>query len=469
MRLRAFTILGLAILIALTAFPGQVHAATFIVNKTADTNDGACDADCSLREAIIAANALAGVDTITVPAGTYILTIAGTSDDASETGDLDIADDLTIIGAGPSITIIDGGGLERVIEILPGSLVNISGVTIQNGNDSGMGGGIFNAGTLTLINSAVSNNTAEFLGGGIGNFGAGSLTLDRSTVSGNTSGAPTGGGISNNGDTVSLIAINSTVSGNSSGISNNGSGGTIMLTNVTVSGSIFAFAGSVTLVNTIITNPGGTACISVPGATFTSGGHNLASDETCGLTEPTDLPNTDPLIGPLRNNSGPTKTHSLAPGSPAIDAGDDNAAPPTDQRGVIRPQNAASDIGAYEVAPCQLDMTLDYADGTLTMDFDVGTAEPALWVTWLFILGFPAFPIWSEPLEAIDPPEHFEVSIPDFPSLGKVWFLTVLATSEGVTCFDSESVDTGTSPSFMPSVSELREVTSGPSMAVPIN
>ena len=156
MRLRAFTILGLAILIALTAFPGQVHAATFIVNKTADTNDGACDADCSLREAIIAANALAGVDTITVPAGTYILTIAGTGDDASETGDLDIADDLTIIGAGPSITIIDGGGLERVIEILPGSLVNISGVTIQNGNDSGMGGGIFNAGTLTLINSAVS-------------------------------------------------------------------------------------------------------------------------------------------------------------------------------------------------------------------------------------------------------------------------------------------------------------------------
>ena len=78
----------------------HAQAATFTVTKTADTNDGFCDADCSLREAIIATNALPGADTITVPAGTYTLSIAGTFEDAAATGDLDITDELTFSGAG---------------------------------------------------------------------------------------------------------------------------------------------------------------------------------------------------------------------------------------------------------------------------------------------------------------------------------------------------------------------------------
>ena len=84
-------------------------------------------------------------------------------------------------------------------------------------------------------------------------------------------------------------------------------------------------------------------------------GHNLDSDGTCGLTEPTDLPNTDPLLGPLADNGGPTLTHALLPTSPAIDAGScmavDGSPVTTDQRDATRPQGAACDIGAYEVQP----------------------------------------------------------------------------------------------------------------------
>ena len=120
-------------------------------------------------------------------------------------------------------------------------------------------------------------------------------------------------------------------------------------------------------------------------------------------------------------------------------------------------------------ATCILDMTLGYADGTLIMNFEVGTTEPALWVTWLFILGFSAFPIWSEPIEAINPPEHFEVSIPEFPSLGEVWFLTALVTSEGVKCFDSGSVDTGAPSSDTPSASELRSLLLRSGVSLPNN
>src|SRR5215216_4717200 len=94
------------------------YAATYSVTKTADTAVGACDSDCSLREAIIAANAAPGADTITLPAGTFTLTRAGAGEDAAATGDLDIAGDLTIAGKGAGTTIIDGGGIDRVVDVI---------------------------------------------------------------------------------------------------------------------------------------------------------------------------------------------------------------------------------------------------------------------------------------------------------------------------------------------------------------
>ena len=82
----------------------------------------------------------------------------------------------------------------------------------------------------------------------------------------------------------------------------------------------------------------------------TSLGHNLiGTSDGCGFTPAAgDLVNANPLLGPLQDNGGPTKTHALLEGSPAIDAGDNASCPATDQRGVARLQRAACDIGSYE-------------------------------------------------------------------------------------------------------------------------
>jgi hypothetical protein len=81
------------------------------------------------------------------------------------------------------------------------------------------------------------------------------------------------------------------------------------------------------------------------------GGHNLCSDASANFTMPNSRNNVDPLLEELTDNGGPTPTMALRLGSPAIDAGDDSACPPSDQRGVPRPQGFACDIGAYELAP----------------------------------------------------------------------------------------------------------------------
>jgi len=376
-----YLVAGLAVLAAMVAAPAKpASAATYTVTKTEDTADGACDADCSLREAIIAANGIPGADTITLPADTYTLTIPGIGESAAATGDLDITDDLTINGAGAASTVIDGGAIDRVFTIDPngsGIAAEISGVTVQNGNTATNGSGIFNAGTLTLTGVTISGNTAAYSGGGIYNYDS-TLTLTNSTVGGNAA-AVDGGGIYNWGGTLTLT--NSAVSGNTAvddagGVYNEGtatlamtnvtvsdntatgSGGGILtvataaLTNVTVSGNtapygagIYNFGGTATLTNSIVANGiSGGDCY----GTITSGGHNLDSDGTCGLTGTGDISNTGPMLGPLADNGGPTKTHALLIGSPAIDAGDDGACPATDQRGVARPQGASCDIGAFE-------------------------------------------------------------------------------------------------------------------------
>jgi CSLREA domain-containing protein len=104
------------------------------VNTQDDTNDGTCDANhCSLREAIIAANAAVGADTIIVPAGEYNLTIDGTGEDFSATGDLDTRDDPTINGAGADQTGIHGPANDTVFHIQSSNIVTISGLSIDNG------------------------------------------------------------------------------------------------------------------------------------------------------------------------------------------------------------------------------------------------------------------------------------------------------------------------------------------------
>jgi CSLREA domain-containing protein len=367
------------------------NSATFMVTKTADTNDGTCDDDCSLREAIIAANVASGADVITLPAATYILSIAGMDENAAATGDLDITDDLTISGADTSNTIIDGGAIDRVFDIYRSTAnVNISAVTITNGlvtDDTGgglqnkgvlmldhvtvtgnvvngtdayaVGGGIRNGGETTVTNSTISNNQAD-RGGGIFNAGSAILDLRDTTINGNT--ARVGGGLQLYG---TAVLTNATVSDNSSSgvggglalydaavtlinctVASNSSGGNNALT-VWGDGTTF------TLKHTILANSVGNCYVNY-GGSIKSDGYNLDSDGSCGLAGPGDLSNMDPLLGPLQDNGGPTHTHALLTGSPAIDAGDNVGCPSTDQRGIARPKdgdsdcNAVCDIGAYE-------------------------------------------------------------------------------------------------------------------------
>ena len=230
---------------------------TLMVTKEADTNDGACDIDCSLREAIIVANSSVGLDTIILPAGTYTLGIPGMQEDASATGDLDITDDLTISGAGRASTIIDGGGLDRVFNVLCkpvlpgltpprscgpdfGSAVEIAAVTIRNG-DTGTGGGLETKGAVILTGVAITNNRAA-VGGGIFVRG-GTLTIRNSVIADNTA-ETTGGGVHSQG---TLAVVSSTISGNTAGRSGGGilhtDSGRLTLTNSTISGNAVELGG----------------------------------------------------------------------------------------------------------------------------------------------------------------------------------------------------------------------------------
>lgn len=201
--------------------------ATFLVNTPLDVL-GHTNGMLSLRQAIIDANATPAADTITVPTGSYTLTRSGAGEDACLTGDLDINGPLTINGAGAGKTVIDGGGLDRVFQVLSGP-VSLSGMTIQGGNaslgdtsmGSGKGGAVANFATLTVSDSIISGNHA-YDGGGIYNVYPASLTIHNSTLSGNT--AKWGGGIANYG---TLAIDTSVISANSAdqdggGISNHG-------------------------------------------------------------------------------------------------------------------------------------------------------------------------------------------------------------------------------------------------------
>ena len=281
----------------------------------------------------------------------------------TNTGTMTIAN-TTVSGNSTPGSVRKGGGIYN-----NGGPLNITNSTVSGNTAVQGGGGIYNIGTVTITDSTVSGNKAETSSGAGGIFNdSGTVTLTNSTITGNSAEGGHGGGITNTG---TMTIANTTVSGNSTpgsvrkggGIYNNG--GPLNITNSTVTGNsansngggIHNNSGITELVNTIIaenTASSGPDCSGSP----TSLGYNLIGDDTgCGFTAaPGDLVGDganpiDPVLGPLQDNSGPTETHALLPGSPAIDAGDDGAAPATDQRGVARPQGPTSDIGAYEFEP----------------------------------------------------------------------------------------------------------------------
>ena len=165
--------------------------ANYTVTKTTDTNDGVCHpSDCSLREAVLNANVCSGSHTITVPAGSYTLTIPGIDEDLGKTGDLDITEDLTIIGTGaPSIN----GGIERSFHIHSEATVTFDHIWLTDGSAI-FGGGLINEGVTTLNSFTCNYNSVAIPPGGMGDamggciFNTGELTIHGGEFLANTAG-----------------------------------------------------------------------------------------------------------------------------------------------------------------------------------------------------------------------------------------------------------------------------------------
>jgi CSLREA domain-containing protein len=356
--------------------------ASLSVTTTADTNNGACDADCSLREAVIAANASPGNDTVVVPAGTYELSLGGRDEDGAASGDLDITDPLTIEGASTDGTILDGGLIDRVFHIDPlgagGVAASLSDLTIRRGAvGDRSGGGIASFGDITLRRVRLSSNRGEgsaaldawgttlieastITGNGVTNWAVGNggtMTVRSSTVSATTGFTDAGHGFSNQG---SLTIENSSVSGNDGRGIDSSEEAFVRVDSSTITGnggvSLASGGGDASVGNSILA--GGVTngdCLDPVRRQVFSRGHNLVNAGAhgiCGFTSaPSDVLNADPKLGALAANGGPTETHALLSGSPAVDAGDDAACPATDQRGIARPQGPRCDIGAFEAEP----------------------------------------------------------------------------------------------------------------------
>jgi uncharacterized repeat protein (TIGR01451 family) len=368
----------LALTLALSC--AAVRAQDFAVKITADTVDATLDglcADaagkCSLRAAIQEANHLGGADTITLPAGVFTLALSGAGEDLAATGDLDITDSLTLTGAGAAQTFIDGGALDRVFDIAPNGAaltVTLGALTVRNGSASGAtGGGIrVNLGTVTLNDCSLTGNHAGTNGGAIVN--SGTLSVNRCTLSGNSADG-NGGGLYNG---ASVTLTNSTLSGNTATTFGGGlyNGVTATLLHATLAlnsgtgGGGIANAGTATLQSTLLSANTIDNC----SGTIGSNGTNLDSGTSCAFAAAGDLSATDPLLGALADNGGPTLTHALLSGSPAIDAAANAGctALGQDQRGVPRPADGC-DIGAFEAtAPADLEITAQRPDDCIDLN-----------------------------------------------------------------------------------------------------
>jgi CSLREA domain-containing protein len=353
----------------------------FVVTKTDDTNDGTCDADCSLREAVAAANANPDTNTISfaIPLsdsgcnsgfGPCTITLGGTELAITESVNIDNS------SSGESV-IVDANHLSRVFNVSSGKAVSIKDLTVSGGSKD-LGGGILNNGALTITGSTISDNMATSHGGGI--YSNGALVATNSTVTGNTANA-NGGGIYVAGGTMKLTNV--TVAGNSADNDDSGS---------ETGGGIFSSAGTSSLRNTIVAyNFDGSGSFVPPilddvSGSFTSLGHNFVSagDNGSGFTNGvsgdqvgTAAAPLDPRLDFPGNNGGPTATLALLGGSPAIDAGDvcvltgcggNSPTVTRDQRGVARPQGNNVDIGAFELEAFVVNTTADPGDGVCTTD-----------------------------------------------------------------------------------------------------
>ena len=328
----------------------------FTVDTVADGNDGECNNDCTIREAIaLAPPGQQGF--VTVPAGVYRLTL----------GPL-VLNNVFLAGAGLSggqgasarTTIIDARGRSRVIEVPSGSTNSlVAGLTLTGGSAT-TGAGVFvgAGGTLNIYNAHIQGNTAGARGGGI--HSQGTVTLQNSSILGNRVSDGAGGGIAVDAGADGIFLM-STISGNSATSTGGGieNAGELTMAAMTIAGNSAGSGGGIFQANTdgngvsmwntiVASGASGGACGGAVAGPDTQRG-NLSNDATCNFTAEQGVMNVDPLLGPVANNGGSTDTRALRQGSPAIDAGDPQlcgSLAGTDQRFAQYVGNC--DIGAFE-------------------------------------------------------------------------------------------------------------------------
>jgi hypothetical protein len=368
--MRRATTVAIGLLLYAVAIP--VHAATITVTNGNDSGAG------SLRQAIIAASP---GDTINFAPSVTTVTLTS--------GELVIDKNLTITGPGANRLTVQrsppNGPQFRIFRISSSAVtVSISGITISHGflEDGPGGGGIFSAGVLTLTDCTISDNNSgdpnfgSILGGGGVMNDHGTMTITGCTIGNNSArgrydlNAICDGGVILN-DSGSLIITNSTISGNScsafspeplfagvasgGGISNRGD---LQITSSTIAdnsasgnqaygGGIYGFGSTTTDSSIIALNSAAVGPDFTGPGELQSTGYNIIGNSAGGVinSQPTDQIGINPRLGPLGDNGGPTLTHALQPGSPAINRGDP-AAPPRDQRRYSRV--GVPDVGAFE-------------------------------------------------------------------------------------------------------------------------
>lgn len=392
--------------VVMTAFglATPVHAATYQVTSTADSGPG------SLRAAIEAANANPGPDNIRFASSAYVEPIQ--LQDFLPT----ITDSVDIRGAGARRIVVDGGGIVRVLRIAPGaSTVELRNMVLTNGNaafgaglynqgpnttlrnvhiiandTTGDGGGVYDEGTLLMVDSLVLGNSAGDDGGGIftdiggntrvvdttvrgnstylssasSNGGglyvtSGTLSVERSLVEGNTA-SGNGGGLINVGGTLDVVNTtvvdNRSILGRGGGLSNDGTTTTVLHATITgnhdysgqsttdpadSAGGVHRYSGTINMTNTVISQNAAPR------------GGNANVNPANLNTNTSNFIGGDPLLGTLRDNGGDTHSRLPAANSPLTDAAT-NLGFTIDQRSFARPADgdgvggAAPDIGAVE-------------------------------------------------------------------------------------------------------------------------
>lgn len=358
-----------AIFLFILAAVTHVSAETFVVTRNDDRNASCNTGDCSLREAVTAANTAAGNDLITFGQGLSLIVLAGELEIAN-------AGTLTISGPGARSLSIDAGTGNSAHFFINEATVTISGLTLKGGAGGDFytgGGSIFvNQGTLVLDRISAVNNQSFGSGGVVYLYLGSNHRIMNSTFAYNT--ALSCGAFYN--DRGTLTVVNSTFTNNN--VNSLGGAfctdGTTRVRHITVSGNsaelggglffgmgVFNFANSIIAGNTVSK---GYPEMMIDNNGLEMGGNNIVGDSSgdaqdtgVPITYPqSDILNTAPLLGPLQYNGGPTMTRALLMGSPAIDAGNNARAQDphnntpllTDQRGFHRIVNSTVDIGAYE-------------------------------------------------------------------------------------------------------------------------